>query len=112
MAATMKSLRIKTGSCKRLLKELQAYEKEVERETAKTNRMKDDGVDPHDLKQQESVLAESKMMIPDCTKRLEAALGDLQAILEEAEAESAQGSEEIVEAKKLVLDVEARIDHQ
>ncbi|MCO5591130.1 hypothetical protein L7F22_045111 [Adiantum nelumboides] len=111
MAATMKSLRIKTGSCKRLLKELQAYEKEVERESAKTGRMKDDGADPHDLKQQESVLAESKMMIPDCTKRLEAALGDLQAILEEAEAESAHGSEEIEEAKKLVSEVEARIDH-
>ncbi|MCO5571025.1 hypothetical protein L7F22_024756 [Adiantum nelumboides] len=58
----------------------------------------------------ESVLAESKMMIPDCTKRLEAALGDLQAILEEAEAESAHGSEEIEEAKKLVSEVEARID--
>lgn len=33
-------------------------------------------------------------------------------VQEEAEAESAQGSEEIEEAKKLVLDVEARIDHQ
>lgn len=112
MAATMKSLRIKTGSCKRLLKELQAYEKEVERETAKTTRMKDDGADPYDLKQQESVLAESKMMIPDCTKRLEAALGDLQVIVEEAQAESTQGSEEIEEAKRLVSEIEARIDLQ
>ncbi|KAH7443309.1 hypothetical protein KP509_02G029100 [Ceratopteris richardii] len=112
MATTMKSLRIKTGSCKRLLKELQAYEKEVERESAKTSKMKDNGADPYDLKQQENVLAESKMMIPDCTRRLEAALGDLQAILAEVEAESAQGSEEIEEAKKLVVEVEASIDRK
>ncbi|MCO5605009.1 hypothetical protein L7F22_059184 [Adiantum nelumboides] len=65
MAATMKSLRIKTGSCKRLLKELQAYEKEVERETAKTGRMKDDGADPHDLKQQvlQNILVKSNFAI-------------------------------------------------
>jgi hypothetical protein len=31
--------------------------------------------------EQENVLGESKMMVPDCKKRLEAALNDLQAIL-------------------------------
>ncbi|MFS7897447.1 putative tubulin binding cofactor A [Helianthus anomalus] len=43
--------------------------------------MKEKGVDPYDLKQQENVLAESRMMIPDCCKRLESSLADLKGIL-------------------------------
>lgn len=34
-----------------------------------------------DVPGQENVLAESRMMIPDCRKRLESALGDLKATL-------------------------------
>lgn len=52
MAATMRSLKIKTSTCKRIVKELHSYEKEVERETAKTADMKAKGADPYDLKQQ------------------------------------------------------------
>jgi tubulin-specific chaperone A len=50
--ATVRSLKIKTSTCKRLVKELHSYEKEVEREAAKTADMKDKGADPYDLKQQ------------------------------------------------------------
>lgn len=49
---TMRSLKIKTSTCKRIVKELHSYEKEVEREAAKTADMKDKGADPYDLKQQ------------------------------------------------------------
>lgn len=52
MAATMRSLKIKTSTCKRIVKELHSYEKEVERETSKTADMKAKGADPYDLKQQ------------------------------------------------------------
>ena len=48
----MRNLKIKTSTCKRLVKELHSYEKEVEREAAKTAQMKDNGADPYDLKQQ------------------------------------------------------------
>ncbi|RZB77048.1 Tubulin-folding cofactor A isoform C [Glycine soja] len=81
MATTVRSLKIKTSTCKRIVKELHSYEKEVEREAAKTADMKEKGADPYDLKQQENVLAESRMMIPDCRKRLEAALADLKGLL-------------------------------
>lgn len=49
---TLRSLKIKTSTCKRIVKELHSYEKEVEREAAKTADMKDKGADPYDLKQQ------------------------------------------------------------
>lgn len=50
--ASMRNLKIKTGTCKRILKELHSYEKEVEREAKKTADMKERGADPYDLKQQ------------------------------------------------------------
>lgn len=50
--ATVRNLKIKTATCKRIIKELHSYEKEVEREAAKTADMKEKGADPYDLKQQ------------------------------------------------------------
>lgn len=50
--ATLRNLKIKTSTCKRILKEMHSYEKEVEREAAKTTEMKEKGSDPYDLKQQ------------------------------------------------------------
>lgn len=50
--ATIRNLKIKTSTCNRIVKELHSYEKEVEREAAKTADMKDKGADPYDLKQQ------------------------------------------------------------
>lgn len=50
--ATIRNLKIKTSTCKRIVKELHSYEKEVEREAAKTADMKEKGADLYDLKQQ------------------------------------------------------------
>ncbi|KAK2638455.1 hypothetical protein Ddye_026250 [Dipteronia dyeriana] len=103
--ATVRNLKIKTSTCNRLVKELHSYKKEVEREAAKTVDMKDKGADPYDLKQQENVLAESRMMIPDCRKRLEAALADLKGTLAELEEVNQEGSE-IEDARSTVTEVE------
>jgi hypothetical protein len=54
--ATLRNLKIKTSTCKRIVKELRSYEKEVEKEAAKTADMKDKGADPYDLKQQVTML--------------------------------------------------------
>uniref|UniRef100_A0A7N0UV98 Tubulin-specific chaperone A n=1 Tax=Kalanchoe fedtschenkoi TaxID=63787 RepID=A0A7N0UV98_KALFE len=99
--ATVRNLKIKTQTCKRVIKELHYYEKEVEAEATKTAKMKDSGADPYDLKQQENVLAESRMMVPDCRKRLETALADLKGTLAEFE-ESNEDAPEIVEAKEII----------
>ncbi|VVA24398.1 PREDICTED: tubulin-specific chaperone [Prunus dulcis] len=105
--ATIRNLKIKTGTCKRIVKELHSYEKEVEREAAKTADMKEKGADPYDLKQQENVLAESRMMLPDCQKRLEASLADLKGILAELEEELNQKEgPEIEEARTIIGEVD------
>ncbi|CAK8538884.1 unnamed protein product [Lathyrus sativus] len=105
--ATLRSLKIKTSTCKRLVKELDSYEKEVLRESAKTADMKDKGADPYDIKQQENVLAESRMMLPDSRKRLEAALEGLKATLAELldETEEKEGPE-IDDARNTIAEVE------
>ncbi|OMO60888.1 Tubulin binding cofactor A [Corchorus olitorius] len=48
----VRNLKIKTPTCKRTVQEIHSYEKEVEREAAKTADMKEKGADPYDLKQQ------------------------------------------------------------
>lgn len=50
--ASQKNLKIKTGTLRRVFKELKSYEKELESEVARTEKMKADGADSHDLKQQ------------------------------------------------------------
>lgn len=50
--ADLKSLKIKTGICKRVMKEMQSYEAEAEREFAKVENMKKNHADPSDIKQQ------------------------------------------------------------
>ncbi|XP_051191731.1 tubulin-folding cofactor A [Lolium perenne] len=81
--ATLRSLKIKTSTCMRVAKELWSYEEVVGREAAKAAVMKNRGANLDDLKQQENVLAESRMMVPDCHKRLDAAVADLKATLAE-----------------------------
>merc|ERR1719160_478088 len=85
---TARQLRIKTGSVKRLHKELGMYSQELERETARVEKMKADGVDEYDVKQAEQVKTESAMMIPDCRQRLESALSELHTAVEDAKRDA------------------------
>lgn len=59
-----KSLKVKTGVCKRVMKELHSYEQEVEREFAKTENMKISQACPFDIKQQ--VLHTSQGILVAC----------------------------------------------
>jgi tubulin-specific chaperone A len=66
--ATLRNLKIKTSTCRRIVKELRSYEREVEKEAAKTAGMKDRGADPYDLKQQvsKSSLFAKAVHLPAC----------------------------------------------
>lgn len=62
-SSSLRNAKIKTNSCKRIVKELRSYEKEVEREVAKTAEMKDKGADPYDLKQQVCIPASKSLFL-------------------------------------------------
>lgn len=48
----LKSLKVKTGTCRRIFKEVEMYTDEVVSEQAKTDKMKASGADKYDIKQQ------------------------------------------------------------
>lgn len=75
------ALKLKTqlGIAKRMIKEVEAYEREVTTNEARIQKMRDDGKDPYDIRKQEEVLQESYMMVPDSKARLETVIEELQA---------------------------------
>ncbi|XP_077318713.1 tubulin-specific chaperone A [Lithobates pipiens] len=96
----LRQIKIKTGVVKRLFKDKVMYEKEAKQQEEKVERMKTSGEDEYVLKKQNEVLQESRMMIPDCSRRLEAASTDLAQILEnEKELED---SEEYKDARAML----------
>ncbi|XP_069606062.1 tubulin-specific chaperone A [Ranitomeya imitator] len=78
----VRQIKIKTGVVKRLSKEKLMYEKEAKQQEEKIERMKSEGGDEYVIKKQAEILQESRMMIPDCHRRLEAAHTDLTQVLE------------------------------
>lgn len=89
------------ASCQETGQTHQAYEKEAKQQEEKIEKMKAEDGENYAIKKQAEILQESRMMIPDCQRRLEAAYTDLQQILEsEKDLEEA---EEYKEAR-VVLD--------
>lgn len=97
-----KKLKTQLGICKRMVKEVQSYEKEVVTNEARVQKMRDEGKDPYDIRKQEEVLQESYMMIPDSKARLEATLADLEACLDECKEDPSADAATMEEARALI----------
>jgi len=94
----LKQIKIKTGVLKRVGKEKLSYRKEADMQKAKLDKMKEDGKDEHDVKKMGEVLQETLMMIPDCHRRIVAAKGELEQLLEtEADLRTKEDGEECEE---------------
>lgn len=65
----IRQIKIKTGVVKRLTKEKTVYEKEIDQQKARIERLRGEGKDEHVLRKEEEILHESKMMIPDSHRR-------------------------------------------
>uniref|UniRef100_A0AC11E266 Tubulin folding cofactor A n=1 Tax=Ovis aries TaxID=9940 RepID=A0AC11E266_SHEEP len=65
----------------RLVKEKMMYEKEAKQQEEKIEKMKAEDGENYAIKKQAEILQESRMMIPDCQRRLEAAHTDLLQLL-------------------------------
>ncbi|XP_030005967.1 tubulin-specific chaperone A [Sphaeramia orbicularis] len=96
----IRQIKIKTGIVKRLAKEEIAYVNEAKQQEQKIERMKAEAGDEYVIKKQLEVLQESKMMIPDCRRRLATAHADLLQLLE-TEEELAE-TEEYKEARNIL----------
>uniref|UniRef100_A0A8C1D8E8 Tubulin-specific chaperone A n=1 Tax=Cyprinus carpio carpio TaxID=630221 RepID=A0A8C1D8E8_CYPCA len=78
----IRQIKIKTGVVKRLAKEEVLYIKEAKQQEEKIERLKAEAGDEYLIKKQMEVLQESRMMIPDCHRRLAIAHADLQQLFE------------------------------
>ncbi|NXA14403.1 TBCA protein, partial [Sapayoa aenigma] len=65
----------------RLAKEKVMYEKEAKQQEEKIEKMKAEACDDYGIKKQIEILQESRMMIPDCQRRLEVAHAELSQLL-------------------------------
>ncbi|XP_008323921.1 tubulin-specific chaperone A [Cynoglossus semilaevis] len=96
----IRQIKIKTGIVKRLAKEKTSYIKEAKQLEEKIERLKTEAGDEYFIKKQMEVLQESKMMIPDCHRRLAIAHADLLQLLE-TEEDMAE-TEEYKEARNML----------
>lgn len=103
----IRQIKIKTGVCKRLTKEKVYYEKEVETENKRYEKLKSEGADEHTLKKQTEVIGESQQMIPDTMRKLTTAKDELEKLLtaesDLAEAAEYKDAEKIIEEANKVL---------
>ncbi|KAM4879467.1 tubulin-specific chaperone A isoform 3-T3 [Sylvia borin] len=127
----LRQIKIKTGVVRRLAKEKIMYEKEAKQQEEKIEKMKAEACDDYGIKKQLmlyietcergrskvsapcflslglqiEILQESRMMIPDCQRRLEVAHAELTQLLENEkeleEAEEYKEARSILESVKL-----------
>ncbi|XP_046873953.1 tubulin-specific chaperone A isoform X1 [Hypomesus transpacificus] len=81
----IRQIKIKTGIVKRLVKDKMMYTKEASLQEEKVEKIKAEAGCEHVIRKQLEVLQESRMMIPDCQRRLSIAHGELQQLLETQE---------------------------
>lgn len=101
-AEQIRELKIKTGSVKRTTKEFLYYFEELDTEKGRLEKMKADGKDEYDLKQQEGVVAETGVMIPETKKSLQAALDTLTQCYDKVGADLAEDLPEKVQAQEVL----------
>ncbi|KAJ0012912.1 hypothetical protein NQD34_017246 [Periophthalmus magnuspinnatus] len=101
----IRQIKIKTGIVKRLAKEEVSYINEAKQQEEKVEQLKAEAGDEYMIKKQVEVLQESRMMIPDCHRRLAIAHADLSQFLETeedlAEAEEYKEARNILDSVKL-----------
>lgn len=101
-AEQLRDLKIKSGAVKRTTKEYLYYFKELKGEQERLEKMKSEGKDEYDIKQQDNVVAESGIMIPETKKSLEQVLQALQECLSQLEGSLPEECAEKDEALQFV----------
>ena len=82
---TEKKLKILLNSLKRLKKEVKYYNNELIENENKLNKMVEEDKDKYDIKKQQEIVDETKMMILDSTKRLQNKINDFENFIQDAQ---------------------------
>jgi Tubulin binding cofactor A. len=102
-ADTKRQLKIKSGVVKRITREYDSYQKEIQRDKDRIIKLKDNDAGEHSIRKQEEVLSETISMVPNTRKRLQDALEELCNFMKENDTEQELiASEEWTEAEQIV----------
>ncbi|KAJ2156446.1 hypothetical protein GGF46_005180 [Coemansia sp. RSA 552] len=93
LAAPMaRTLKIKTGAVKRLIKDREVYLREVDEQQARIAALRlKEGVEDADIRKQNEVLEETLQMIPHMERRIREAMQDLANLVASLADGAAQG---------------------
>lgn len=105
-AEQKRNLKIKTGAVKRTAKEYLYYFSEKTKEEAFLEKMRIISADPYDIKQQENVVQESQMMIPETKKQLAGLLADLKEYYAGVQDSLDPDAEEVKAASEVIASTE------
>ncbi|KAJ2631209.1 hypothetical protein H4R22_002139 [Coemansia sp. RSA 1290] len=108
----LKSLKIKTGAVKRLVREREVYILEVEQQRDRIDKLhQKEGIDDADIRKQNEVLEETLQMIPYMERRIREAMQDLENLVLAAKKDGAEvpeltdASDAVTAAKQALPDV-------
>jgi|UniRef100_A0A7S4G5U4 tubulin-specific chaperone A len=108
MSAVVKQLKIKTGTLKRNIKDLEMAKKEAARELERMEKFKAENKSDTDLKQQQNCIDEAEQMIPDAKRRIAKAYDDLKQLMDKSKDEAdVTGTEEFTAAQAMLTEAEA-----
>lgn len=65
----LRQIKIKTGVVKRLAKEKTVYEKEIDQQKKRIEKLRGEGKDDHVMRKEDEILLEAMMMVPDAHRR-------------------------------------------
>ncbi|PVV02258.1 hypothetical protein BB560_003292 [Smittium megazygosporum] len=99
--SSIRSLNIKTGSLKRLIKDKEVYLAEIVQVKEKISKLSDSEEDSWNLKKQNEILKETMDMIPGCNDRISKAYEDLFNLVNSNDP-NLEGTKELQEAKDLL----------
>lgn len=65
----IRTIKIKTGVLRRLTKEKSVYEREIDQQKQRIEKLRGEGKDDHVMRKEEEILQEAQMMVPDSHRR-------------------------------------------
>ena len=102
-ADTQRQLKIKTGVVRRITREHDSYQTEIQKDKDRIIKLRDTDASEYTIRKQEEVLAETISMVPNTRKRLQDALEDLCNFMKENDTEQTlTASEEWTEAENII----------
>lgn len=65
----IRTIKIKTGVLRRLTKEKAVYEREIDQQKQRIEKLRGEGKDDHVMRKEAEILQEAQMMVPDSHRR-------------------------------------------